>query len=203
VNGIFERRNIKNKNPIFNLKSVIGLKNILGSQFDYQKIELQMQQFRNIGSFGRMDYLIKAGKVFGNVPYPLLKVHEGNQSYWLETKSFNLLNYYEFVSDTYVTGIFEQKWGGFIFNYLPLIQKLKLRLVSSMKMTYGTLSDNSIRTYQIPKFVRSFNKIPYTELSVGLENIAQFFRVDVIWRMTHNEGAQFPIGVRGLWTLSF
>jgi hypothetical protein len=70
-------------------------------------------------------------------------------------------------------------------------------------MTYGTLSDNSIRTYQIPKFVRSFNKIPYTELSVGLENIAQFFRVDVIWRMTHNEGAQFPIGVRGLWTLSF
>ena len=203
VNGIFERRNIKNKNPIFNLKSVIGLKNILGSQFDYQKIELQMQQFRNIGSFGRMDYLIKAGKVFGDVPYPLLKVHEGNQSYWLETKSFNLLNYYEFVSDTYVTGIFEQKWGGFIFNYLPLIQKLKLRLVSSMKMTYGTLSDNSIRSYQIPKFVRSFNKIPYTELSVGLENIAQFFRVDVIWRMTHNEGAKFPIGVRGLWTISF
>ena len=203
VNGIFERRNIKNKNPIFHLKSVFGFKNIIGSQFDYQKIELQMQQFRNIGSFGRMDYLIKAGKVFGNVPYPLLKVHEGNQSYWLETKSFNLLNYYEFVSDTYVTGIFEQKWGGFIFNYLPLIQKLKLRLVSSMKMTYGTLSDNSIRTYQIPKFVRSFNKIPYTELSVGLENIAQFFRVDVIWRMTHNEGAQFPIGVRGLWTLSF
>jgi hypothetical protein len=117
VNGIFERKNIKNKNPIFNLKSAFGLKNILGSQFDYQKVELQMQQFRNIGSFGRMDYVLKAGKVFGNVPYPLMKVHEGNQSYWLETKSFNLLNYYEFVSDTYVTGIFEQKWGGFIFNY--------------------------------------------------------------------------------------
>ena len=203
VNGIFERRNIKNKNPIFNLKSAFGLKNILGSQFDYQKVELQMQQFRNIGSFGRMDYVLKAGKVFGNVPYPLMKVHEGNQSYWLETKSFNLLNYYEFVSDTYVTGIFEQKWGGFIFNYLPMIQKLKLRLVSSMKMTYGSVSKNATRTYQIPSFVRSFNKVPYTELSLGLENIAQFFRVDVIWRMTHNEGAKFPIGVRGLWTISF
>ena len=203
VNGIFERRNIKNKNPIFNLKSVLGFKNMLGSQFDYQKIELQMQQFRNIGSFGRMDYVLKAGKIFGNAPYPLLKVHEGNQSYWLETKSFNLLNYYEFVSDTYITGIFEQKWGGFIFNYLPLIQKLKLRLVSSMKLTYGTLSTNSRSAYVIPSFVRPFNKIPYTEMSVGLENIAQFFRVDVIWRMTHNEGAQFPIGVRGLWTLSF
>ena len=97
--------------------------------YDYQKIEFAMEHNRNVGVFGRLRYGFNAGFVNGTVAYPFLKVHEGSQSYWLYTNSFNRMSFFEFISDRYVGALVEQHWQGLFFDRIPLVKKLKWRLV--------------------------------------------------------------------------
>jgi hypothetical protein len=203
ISGTFDRVSLGSKYPILSLNSTIGVKGLLNSAYNYQKIEVQIEQNRNIGSLGRFKLYINAGKVFGQSVYPFLKVHEGNQSYWLTETSFNLLNYFEFVSDTYITGMFEQHWEGLLFNRIPLVKKMNLRLVSSLKSTYGSIGNKHTSDVILPDFTKRFNNIPYTEASIGIENIFKLFRFDFIWRMTHTSPSSLPFGIRGKWVINF
>ena len=93
----------------------------------------------------------------------------------------------EFISDQYVEGFIENHWDGFFFNKVPLIKKLNLRLVSSARIAYGDLSSRHQSEMIYPAFIRDFDKTPYIESAVGIENIFKFIRVDLVWRMTHND----------------
>lgn len=212
ISGAFDRSSLRSKYPVFAVQGIFGVKGVLGSDYNYQKIEFTMTHNRNVGVWGYLKYGVNAGYVFGKVAYPFLKVHEGNQSYWLLTSAFNKLNYFEFVSDKYVGGFVEHHWEGLFFDRLPLIKKLKWRLVTSGRMTYGYLSDRHQTEMIIPNFTRRFGFIPYVETSVGIENIFKVFRVDLVWRMTHldkinpNDPLEekiIPLGVRARWNFSF
>jgi hypothetical protein len=119
------------------------------------------------------------------------------------------LNYFEFVSDKYVGGFVEHHWEGLFFDRLPLIKRLKWRLVSSGRMAYGALSDRHGEEMIIPNFIRRFGHVPYVETSVGIENMFKFFRVDLVWRMTHldpllpKDEKISPLGVRARWSFTF
>ena len=115
------------------------------------KIELQLEHNTQLGILGRFNYGAKVGYIFGNLAYPLLNAHPGNQSLWLMSSAFNKLNFLEFISDQYMEGYIENHWDGFFFNKLPLIKHLNLRLVSSAKMAYGNLSSRhqSEMIYQV------------------------------------------------------
>ena len=152
---------------------------------------------------GRLKYYLNIGKIFGSSVYPFLKIHEGNQSYWLSETTFNLLNYYEFISDTYTTGMIEQHWEGLLFNRIPKVQKLKWRLVTGIKGTYGTINSRHTNQIKLPNFTKSFHQIPYGEASFGIENIFKVFRIDFIWRLSHNSPNISRFGVRGKWTINF
>lgn len=212
ISGAFDRSSLRSKYPVFSVQGIFGIKGVFGSDYNYQKIEFSMTHNRNVGVWGYLKYGVNAGYVFGTVAYPFLKVHEGNQSYWLLTSAFNKLNYFEFVSDKYVGGFVEHHWEGLFFDRLPLIKKLKWRLVTSGRMTYGYLSDRHNKEMIIPDFIRRFGYIPYVETSVGIENIFKVIRVDLVWRMTHldkinpndpNEKAISPLGVRARWNFTF
>ena len=176
---------------------------MFGSDYSYQKIEFQMSHNRNVGVWGYLKYGINAGYIFGTAAYPFLKVHEGNQSYWLLTSAFNKLNFFEFISDKYIGGNIEHHWEGLFFDRLPLIKKLKWRLVTSGRVVYGSLSERHSREMIIPSFTKQFGLIPYAETSVGVENIFKFFRVDLVWRMTHLDPGVNPLGVRARWSFTF
>jgi hypothetical protein len=203
ISGVYERISINSLYPIFSLTTSLGIKNIINSQFNYQKVEFQIEQNRNLGSLGRFKYYINFGKYFGSTVYPFLKIHEGNQSYWLSETTFNLLNYYEFISDTYTTGMIEQHWEGLLFNRIPTVRKLKWRLVTGIKGTYGTLNSSHSNQIKLPNFTKRFNQIPYGEASFGVENIFKVFRIDFIWRLSHNSPSISRFGVRGKWTINF
>jgi hypothetical protein len=203
ISSVFDRISINSLYPIFTLTSNFGIKNILNSQFNYQKIEFQIEQYRNLGSLGRFRYYLNAGKFFGSSAYPFLKIHEGNQSYWLSETTFNLLDYYEFISDTYTTGMLEQHWEGLIFNRIPLVQKLKWRLVTSIKGTYGTMSTSHTENIKLPNYTKNLSNIPYGEASFGIENIFKVGRIDFIWRLSHNSSSVSRFGIRGKWTINF
>ncbi len=119
------------------------------------------------------------------------------------SSAFNKFNFLEFISDQYMEGYIENHWDGFFFNKLPLIKHLNLRLVSSAKMAYGNLSSRHQSEMIYPSFIRSFGKTPYMESTIGIENIFKFIRVDLVWRMTHNDPGSNPLGIRGKLTLNF
>ena len=203
ISGAFDRTTLRSKYPIFSLQGIFGVKGLLGGQYNYQKIEFQMEHNRQIGILGRIRYGANAGYVFGATAYPFLKVHEGNQSYWLLTSAFNMLNYFEFISDKYVGGFVENHWEGLFFDRIPLIKKLKLRLVTSGRITYGAISARNISEMELPIDTKLFGSIPYAEAAVGIENIFKVGRVDLVWRLTHLDPGMSPIGIRARWSFNF
>ncbi len=203
LSGAFDRTSIGSKYPILSLKGIFGVKGILGSQYDYQKVEFRIEHNRNVGVLGRLNYHVTAGYIFGQTAYPFLKVHEGNQSYWFQHSSFNKLNYFEFISDKYISGSIEQHWQGLLFDRIPLIKKLNWRLVTTVKAAYGDIDSKHNREVIIPGFTKRFGNVPYVEVSAGIENIFKLFRVDLVWRATHLEPEMNPFGIRVRWDIIF
>ena len=162
-----------------------------------------MEHNRTIGVLGRIRYGVTAGYVFGAAAYPFLKVHEANQSYWLLTSTFNKLNFFEFISDKYVGGLIENHWEGLFFDRIPLIKKLKWRLVTTGRITYGAISTRHTAEMELPSFTKQFGKIPYAEAAIGIENIFKVGRVDLVWRLTHLDPGVSPLGIRARWALNF
>ena len=203
ISGAFDRTTLRSKYPIFSLQGIFGVKGLLGGQYNYQKIEFQMEHSRQIGILGRIRYGANAGYVFGAAAYPFLKVHEGNQSYWLLTSAFNMLNYFEFISDKYVGGFVENHWEGLFFDRIPLIKKLKLRLVTSGRITYGAISSRNISEMELPIDTKLFGSIPYAEAAIGIENILKVGRIDLVWRISHLDPGMSPLGIRARWAINF
>jgi len=203
ISGAFDRTSLRSKYPIIAIQGVFGIKGVFGSQYSYQKIELQIEHNAQIGVLGRFNYGAKAGYIFGTLAYPLLNAHPGNQSLWLMSSAFNKLNFLEFISDQYVEGYIENHWDGFFFNKVPLIKNLNLRLVSSARVAYGSLSSRHQAEMIYPNFIRFFNKTPYLESAIGIENLFKFIRVDLVWRMTHNDPGSNPLGIRARLALNF
>ncbi len=203
ISGVFDRKSVGSKYPILSLQGIFGVKGLLNGDYNYQKIEFTMEHTRQIGVLGRIRYGVNAGYVFGKTAYPFLKVHEGNQSYWLLTTAFNKLNYFEFISDQYIGGFVENHWEGILFDRLPLIKKLKWRLVTTGRITYGSISERSTTEMVLPSFTKQFGNIPYAEVGVGIENIFKVGRVDLVWRLTHLDPGMSPIGIRARWSINF
>lgn len=203
LSGAFDRTTLRSKYPIFSIQGIFGVKGLFGGDYNYQKIEFQMEHNRQIGVLGRIRYGANAGYVFGTTAYPFLKVHEGNQSYWLLTSTFNKLNFFEFISDKYVGAFIENHWEGLLFDRIPLIKKLKWRLVTTGRITYGSISSRHSAEMILPTFTKQFGKVPYAEAAVGIENIFKVGRVDLVWRITHLEEGMSPLGIRARWAINF
>jgi len=203
LSGQFDRTSVGSSFPILSLQCVIGVKGIAGSMYNYQKLEFQLEHYTQLGALGRLRYGTSMGCVFGSTAFPFLKVHEGNQSYWLLLSSYNKMNFLEFISDKYASAFIENHWEGLFFNKIPGINKLNLRFVSTARVLYGTLSSRHADIVIIPDYVKSFGQVPYVECSAGLENVFKVLRVDFVWRATHNVPGTSPFGVRGRISFNF
>jgi len=183
------------KYPVIQLKIAGGFKSIY-NDYNYLRLQLGISRRYYLSVLGYSDVAVEAGKIFGQVSYPILFIHNANQTYSYQTNSYNLMNFLEFVSDQYVSLNIDHCFNGFFFNKVPLLKKLKLREVVSLKVLYGGLTKNSNPDYQnnLFKFPVDANGIPltyglgqkpYIEASVGVSNIFKIFRVDLIKRITY------------------
>lgn len=194
--AIFSRALIGSKFPVLSINGTFGVKGILGSQYNYQNVTLNLDHTTNVGILGRLSYGLSSGKYFGTVPYPFLKIHEGAQSYWFLKNAFNKMSYFEFISDTYVNGYLEHHFQGLLFNRIPLLKKLKWREIIHARTAWGTISNRQNEAMLLPEFTKEFGKTPYIEFGFGIENIFKFFRVDFVYRATHQIQGTKPYGVR-------
>jgi hypothetical protein len=114
----------------------------------------------------------------------MLKLHEGNETILFYENSGNLMNYYEFISDTYTSLYLTHHFGGFFFNKVPLMKKLKLREVIHARGVWGTMSEANKNYSEMPVFSTTLEE-PYFEAGVGIENIFKVGRIDAVWRLNH------------------
>jgi hypothetical protein len=194
--GKLFRTPIINKYPKISLEFTTGLKNVLGGEYSYQNLTARVDKRFYVAPFGFSDFTAEAGKIFGQVPYPLLNIHRANQTYAYVIDSYNLMNFLEFVSDKSVSFNLDQHFGGFFFNKVPLFKKLKWRETASVKVLYGGVSDRNNPSihpnlYQFPvdengaPITYALGNKAYVEGSFGIENIFKFIRVDVVRRFTY------------------
>jgi len=204
-----------NRFPIFSLRVAAGFKGLAGGEQDYQNISFSMTKRFYPSPIGYTDLFVEYGQIFGTVPYPLLAIHRANQTYSYQLQSYNLMNFLEFVSDQYIAFNIDHYFNGFIFNKLPLIKKLKLREVVTMKLLYGGISnknlpENNQSLYKFPlteegkTLTHTLEKKPYIEASIGIANIFKLFRVDLIRRFSYLEHPGVDeIGIRGRFKFDF
>jgi hypothetical protein len=203
LSGSFDRTALRSPYPILSFQGIFGFKGVLGSDYNYQKLEFQYEHNTQLGVLGRMRYGFTLGYINGLAAYPLLKVHEGNQSLWLLTSTANMVNFLEFISDRYVIGFAENRWEGLFFDRIPLIKASKIRLITTERIMLGSLSAQQNQALLIPSFVRPFNGIPYVEIGVGIENILKVIRIDFIYRATHQIPGTSPFGIKARYSLNF
>lgn len=205
IEGNFDRFSLGSRFPIFNLTHTLGIKNVLDSELSFNRFDFSMVHSPKIGFGGRINYRIYMGKIFGTLPYPFLNVHNGNQSYYLEPDAFNLLNFYEFASDTWIGFNFEHKLQGFLLDKIPLLNKLEFRSIYGLKGVFGSFNDKHLSAMILPSNTQKLSYThPYMEFNVGIENIFQFLRVDAIWRLTYLDTPDISkFGVKFLFAFNF
>jgi hypothetical protein len=191
-NTRFRRVRLRNDNPAFDLNITGGVKGLFNGDYNYIKYSVKMSQYLKTNPIGHNRYFIEVGKISGSAPWPLLNVFRGNESYGLSREAFNLMNYYEFIADEFITINTEQHFQGIFFNYIPLLRKLKLREVASVKATIGHLNNNQTQGLLLPSFTYGLDN-PYIEAGLGIENIFKFVRVDAVWRVTHQDHPSIEI----------
>ncbi len=174
-----------------------GLKGVLNSDFDYEKIQLYYKQPMNIGGLGRLDVITELGKTYSYIPLGLMSIVPGNQTYFSIENTFNLLDFYEFEADTYATIQLQHNFGGRIFSRIPFLRKLNWRETVGFKGVYGTISDKnrlinipSGLTYQAPEDF-------YWEYNAGIGNIFKVFRIEFAWRGSYIGPNTNNFGVKG------
>lgn len=186
------------KYPVFTLRMITSIKDLLGTPYDYQHVAFNISKRFYLSQLGYSDVTGEVGKLFGQVPYPLLFIHRANQTYAYQLQSYNLMNFLEFVTDEYQSVNVDHNFNGFFFNKIPLLKRLKWRELIAIKALWGQVSDqnnpdHNSDVYKQPvqadgtPITYSIGDRPYIEGSVGIGNILKFFRVDLIRRFTYLE----------------
>jgi hypothetical protein len=178
---------------------------------------------------GHSSYTLSAGQIWGNLPLPSLWVFPGNQSFGFDPMSFranimgsilgdrnrsdtydpvtfNLMFFYEFVSDRYLQLGIDHHFEGFFLDRISLNRYLRWKEVLTFRLAYGSLSpgNRALNAGNTEVSVQAPDRTPYMELGFGIENILKVARIDFIWRLNNRnpeppprlEGYRYNFGVR-------
>lgn len=182
--------------PEFSLGHTMGLKNVLGGQYNYNFTEAGIYKRFWMKSWGKIDTYIKAGAQWNRVPYPLLIMPAANLSYIVQDESFNMINNMEFLNDRYASLDVSWDLNGKIFNRIPLLKKLKWREYIGVKCLWGKLTDKnnpflaenagSDVLMQFPEGSYVMDpKRPYVEMAAGIHNIFKILHVEYVHRFNY------------------
>ena len=184
--------------PVFTISHTIGLKGVLGGQYNFNYTEASIYKRFWLKSWGKMDWLFKGGMQWEKVPFPLLIMPETNLSYIVQDYTFEAINNMEFPTDRFLSGQVNWDLNGKILNRIPLLRKLKWREWIGFRILWGELTDrnnpnaphnqNSDVVMYFPEGCYVIDpKRPYMELSLGIHNIFKIVHVEYIRRLNYNE----------------
>ena len=200
INTKQKRIPINLDSPEFTIAHTIGLKNVLGGQYNLNLTELGVYKRQWLGSWGYIDMHLRGGAQWSKVPFPLLIMPPVNLSYFEEEGTFSLMRNMEFLNDRYAYWAVAWNLNGKLLNRIPLIKKLKWREYVAFKGMFGKLTDKNnpfLEQNAGDEMLFAFPgnshvmdpKVPYMEIVAGVHNIFKFFAVDFVHRFNYNGNA--------------
>ncbi len=201
---------------VWTFKYTLGLKDVLGGDFNFHKFSLNLGRKWKLGAFGQLNYSITGTKVIGKVPYTLGAIFQGNETFFESERSYNMMNYVEFAADQAVEGMIMHHFQGLFFNRIPLFKRLKLREVVGANFVFSSLDKkNYFRDADNPNGLMPFTynskplthftvmdfKKPYIEAFWGIENLFKLIRITAYHRLTYLDEPNVPhlFGIKGLY----
>jgi len=204
VAGKVDRISLGSEYPTIQINYTKGIKGFLEGDFDYHKLSIRVDDRLKLNPFGYTYWVLSAGRTWGKVPYPLLEIHPGNETYFYDYAALNMMNFFEFVSDYYLSGYATHHFDGFFLDKIPLLRKLKWREVAQVKAVWGELSNSNLNIQTDKSLFYSLNKKPYVEAGLGVENILRILRVDFLWRLSYLDNPDISkFGIRASFQLTF
>ncbi len=191
------RRTLHYNAPVIRLQHTVGMRGLLGGQYNYNYTELEAwKRFWLPMSFGAMKIRLRMGAQWNQVPFPLLIMPESNMAYFLKSNSFNLINNMEFLNDRFLS--FQLGWdmNGKLFNLVPLLKRLKWREFVGVQCLWGRLTDKNnpqlaensasgVLMYFPEGSYAMDGKRPYWEVAFGVHNIFRLITVEYIRRLNY------------------
>lgn len=119
VNVYNENMSLGTKYPTLYLSYSRGIKGVLNSNFNYNKLELALEHSFYTKNLGKTSYRLEAGYIDNALPYGLLFTGEGSydKKYPLIMRNtFQTMRPYEFLSDRYVSLFTSHNFGGLLLK---------------------------------------------------------------------------------------
>lgn len=208
----YNRYSMGTKYPIVELLIAQGIKGVFNSAYNYSKYSLTIKDFMKISPYGTLSYKVYGGKIFGTMPFTNLENHPGNDIFYYNRNSYNLMQRFEYLSDQFAGVNLEHNIGSGLFRFIPITRKMKWRQFWTVKALWGSLSSkndalNSYATvpYELTKF-KTLNGRSYIELGTGIDNILKVLRLDFVWRLAPSPayaGTRSKFGIFGSFQFQF
>jgi hypothetical protein len=203
----FYRTSLGSDYPILDFKYTRGIPGVFKSNYSYSKIFASISDYTRIPPYGSIYYNVFGGKTFGTLPFPLLNIAPGNETYYYNQYAFSLMNKFQYLHDRYIGINIEHNIGNGLFRFIPLTRKWKFRQFWTAKALWGSLSDANRQYNTSPDYTfESLDGKTYLELGTGVDNIFKVLRFDFIWRVLPRplpSSAQQRFGIFGSLRIAF
>lgn len=201
--SIHGRKRIPTTNPVMRLTHTWAPAGVFGTRWGVNKTEMMVDKRWYFSAWGHMDVRLGGGHIWNRTVFPSLLVPNVNLSYFIDSKAFALMNDMEFVNDSYVELHMTYNANGALLNYIPLINKLKLREIIGFHAIWGHLSRKNdpasnpdLLLFPASAGTKQIGRVPYMEFNVGLSNILRIFSIQYVHRLTHRGPGLPKNGVR-------
>jgi len=161
-----------------------GIPGVFNSAYNYTKFGLSVKDFMKISPYGTLSYRVYAAKIDRALPYTFLENHPGNDLYYYNAGTYNLMKRFEYLSDKYAGINVEHNIGSGLFRFVPLTRKLKWRQFWNIRTLWGSLSKENSDLNNSAGTFKTINGKSYIELGTGIDNIFRFLRIDFVWMVS-------------------
>lgn len=202
----YNRFSLGTKYPVVELLFAKGLAGVFGSAYNYTKYSLTVKDKMKISPYGILSYKVYGGKIVGSMPFTNLENHPGNDLFYFNARSYNLMNRFEYLSDQYAGVNVEHNIGSGLFRFIPLTRKLKWRQFWNVKTLWGSLSNENIAINNKTNSFKTLNDRTYIEVGTGIDNILKVLRLDLVWRLSPTPsyaGTSSRFGIFGSFQIQF
>jgi hypothetical protein len=137
--------------------------------------------------------------MFGDVPSIEALRFQGNESFLESNLGYNSMGLSEFIADRAFEIQVRHYFDGFLFNKVPLLQRLHWREVLGFNFILSKMQNSqSISLADIDYSLMNPQK-PYMEFYYGIDNIFTFLRVSAFHRLTYLGSPSCPslFGMQG------
>lgn len=194
-----KRRPIDITSPVFFFSHTVGQYDFMDEEKPYHRSEFSAQKRFQLGTAGRLDAVGEVSKIWNGVPFPLLVYPNQRQRHHIENNAFFLNRALEFMADEQVTIRTTFVGDNLLLAKVPLLDRLGLRELLSLRASYGRLSDKNDpeRTqelYRFPALSHRYGDTPYMEGTIGITNILGLLRVEYVHRFTYRDHPEALLG---------